>query len=119
MSRHITASILVSTVLLLYASLSPATENKTNTITTAKSLSAANATPKSAAEKDSKSATKFKLVDLNHASKAELKSLPGINDTMADKIIAGRPYNSKAAIVTDGIVPAGIFLSIKARIVVK
>lgn len=118
MSHHITASTLVSTVLLLYASLSPAAENKPATTTTAKSLSAANAAPKSAAGKDSKSA-KFKLVDINHGSKAELRSLPGINDAMADKIIAGRPYNSKAAIVTDGIVPAGIFLAIKARIVVK
>lgn len=119
MSRHITASTLVSTLLLLYASPSTATENKPATTTTAKSSSAANAAPKNSAGKDSKSATKFKLVDLNHASKAELRSLPGINDTMADKIIAGRPYNSKAAIVTDGIVPAGIFLAIKARVVVK
>lgn len=59
------------------------------------------------------------LVDLNHASKDELKSLPGISDAMARKIIAGRPYNSKAAIVTDGIVPVGIFFVIKNQIEVR
>ncbi len=40
-----------------------------------------------------------KLVDINSASKAELKTLPGIDDARADKIIAGRPYVSKAVLV--------------------
>jgi competence protein ComEA len=36
-----------------------------------------------------------KLVDINSASKAELKALPGIGDAEADRIIAARPYPSK------------------------
>lgn len=119
MSRHVITSTLVSVALLLYASLSPATESQPPPTTKAKLPNAAKASPKNVNGKDAKSAAKIKLVDLNHASKAELRSLPAISDTMADKIIAGRPYNSKAAIVTDGIVPDGIFLTIKARIVVK
>lgn len=119
MPRHLIPSTLLSATLLLYASLSPATEIKPTPTTKAKSLNSASAPQKSGTEKDSKSAAKIKLVDLNHASKAQLRSLPGISDSMADKIIAGRPYNSKAAIVTDGIVPAGVYLTIKTRIVVK
>ena len=119
MPRHIIPSILMSIALLLCASLYAAAETKPEPIATAKSLSAASAPKKNAKAKEAKVVANIKLVDLNHAGKAELKSLPGISATMADKIIAGRPYNSKAAIVTDGIVPAGIFLVIKARIEVR
>ena len=44
------------------------------------------------------------LVDINSASREELKKLPGIGDAQADKIIAGRPYLSKAHLQTRNIV---------------
>lgn len=110
MQRNTISSTFIAAVLLTWISVSHAADNRPATGTAAKSVSAASTPSKSA---------KPKLVDLNHASKGELKSLPGISDAMASKIIAGRPYNSKAAIVTDGIVPAGIFLVIKARIEVR
>lgn len=47
-------------------------------------------------EKKATAVAKIKLVDINSAGKKELKTLPGIGDTDADKIIAGRPYGSKA-----------------------
>lgn len=109
MRRTTIPSTLITVTLLAWSSLTQA-QSQPATSTTAKSPSAVSAPKKSA---------KFKLVDLNHANKAEIKSLTGITDTMADKIIAGRPYNSKAAIVTDGLVPAGMFLMIKDRIVVN
>ncbi|UCH16460.1 MAG: helix-hairpin-helix domain-containing protein, partial [Burkholderiales bacterium] len=46
-------------------------------------------------EKKNAPAAKEKLIDVNSASRAELKTLPGIGDAEADKIIAGRPYLSK------------------------
>ena len=119
MPHHIIPSILMSIALLLCASLSAAVEIRPEPIAAAKSLHAASAPKKNGKVKDAKAVANIKPVDLNHAGKAELKSLPGISATMADQIIAGRPYNSKAAIVTDGIVPAGIFLAIKARIEVR
>jgi len=36
-----------------------------------------------------------KPLDLNHASKAALLGLPGMDDATADRIIAGRPYTSE------------------------
>lgn len=57
-------------------------------------------------------------IDVNRASKAELKTLPGIGDAEADRIIAKRPFNSKAGIATDAGIPAGIYLSIRRQIYV-
>ena len=59
------------------------------------------------------------LVDINSASKAQLKTLPGIGDAEADKIVAGRPYLSKADLVSAKVLPAGVYLSIKNRIIAK
>lgn len=58
-----------------------------------------------------------KLVDINGASRAELKKLPGIGDAEADRIIAGRPYLSKADLATKAVLPTGVYLSLKNRII--
>jgi predicted DNA-binding helix-hairpin-helix protein len=58
-----------------------------------------------------------KLVDVNSASRKELKTLPGIGDAEADRIIAGRPYLSKTHLVSDARIPAGIYQSIRHRII--
>ena len=58
----------------------------------------------------------FKKVDVNNASKDELKTLPGVTDEYAAKIIAGRPYRSKAALGADRIVPMTVYFLIKDRV---
>jgi len=60
-----------------------------------------------------------KLVDINTAGKAELKKLPGIGDAQADQIIAKRPFGSKADLTTRGIVPEGIYLMLKDRVIAR
>ena len=60
---------------------------------------------------------KIKPVDINSASKADLMKLRGIGDAEADRIIAGRPYLSKAHLVTHKVIPQGIYEQIKKQII--
>lgn len=63
-----------------------------------------------------KATPKVKLVSLNGASVAELKTLPGITDKEALLIIAGRPYGSKAWLQTKGILEPQVYMGIKSLI---
>lgn len=58
-----------------------------------------------------------KLVDINSASRAELKTLPGIGDAEAARIIAARPYPSKAKLVADKVLTETAYLALKGRII--
>jgi DNA uptake protein ComE-like DNA-binding protein len=59
---------------------------------------------------------KVKLVDINTANKAALKKLPGITDADADKIIANRPYASKAWLVTHKVISEAAYHGLSALI---
>ncbi len=45
-----------------------------------------------------------KPLNLNAASKAQLMSLPGMDDATADRVIAGRPYSSEHQLLDRRIV---------------
>lgn len=77
------------------------------------------ASVKSKTEVKPKASAKVKLVDINTASSAELKKLPGISDTEAAKIIAGRPYGSKAWLVTNNIIDAAVYEGLKQQVIAK
>jgi DNA uptake protein ComE-like DNA-binding protein len=59
-----------------------------------------------------------KLVDINVASGAELKKLPGIGDAQAAKIIAGRPYMTKTGLVEKKVLTLEAYDALRSRIVV-
>ncbi len=54
--------------------------------------------------------------DLNSASKEELMKLPGVTGEYATKIIAGRPYRSKAALVVEHVIPTTVYYLIKDKV---
>jgi competence protein ComEA len=68
---------------------------------------------------DTKAAAKTKVVDINTASEAELKAIPGIGDAYAAKIIAGRPYANKAQLKSRNILPAPVYEKTKDLIIAK
>lgn len=59
----------------------------------------------------------IKPVDINSASRAQLMTLPGIGGAEADRIIAARPYPSKAKLVADKVLTQDIYAGLKGRIV--
>lgn len=116
MSRKINRFLAVLFALAIFA-----------TMTFAQGGTAAGGGKDATATKDSKSKTsgdsagkktkKSDLVDINAASKEELSALPGIGDAYSQKIIDGRPYNSKRDLLTRKILPQATYDQVKDKIV--
>lgn len=59
------------------------------------------------------------LIDINAATAEQLKTLKGIGDAYAEKIIKGRPYARKDELVQKKILPRSTYEQIKYKIIAK
>ena len=115
--------------LMLSASLALAVEVKLNApdVSGAAKAAADKTKASAAAAKESakgtaagaKSAAKAKDIDINTATDTELKAVPGIGDSYASKIIAGRPYANKGQLKSRNILPGPVYEQVKDLLVAK
>jgi len=74
------------------------------------------AMPKPATSPQATVAPNAAMVDINNASAADLKALPGVTDAEAAKIVQGRPYKETSDLVSKKILPESTFSKIKDRV---
>ena len=119
MKNNIFRIVMVAVALILAANVSFATDAKAEKKAPAK-VEAGKQTDKTT---DSKSvgekATKGALVDINSATDAELKAIPGLGDAYVAKIIANRPYAKKDQIKSRNILPGPVYEKVKDMIIAK
>lgn len=125
MKTSLTRSTLAVAALLLSASLALAVDATSLTPdvkgaakATVDSAKATTVTAKNSAKSTAKAAADTRI-DINSATEAELKAVPGIGDTYASKIIASRPYANKAQLKSRDVIPAPVYAKVKDLVVAK
>ena len=77
----------------------------------------ASATPTPAGQ-SSAAVASDKPIDINKASRSQLKTLPGIGDAEATKIVDARPYMTKTDLVTKNVLTIQAYDALRSKIVV-
>ena len=62
---------------------------------------------------------KLKPVDINHAHPNEISFMLGIDAALAAKVVANRPYKTKADLVTKNVFTMELYQKLKTRVAAK
>ncbi|MEI6208692.1 MAG: helix-hairpin-helix domain-containing protein [Desulfuromonadales bacterium] len=119
MKSIIFRSVLTTIALILAASVSFAADVKADKKAPAKTEAAKPAEKKADSKPAGEKAAKGALVDINTATDAELKAIPGLGDAYISKIVAGRPYANKAQLKSRNILPGPVYEKVKDLIIAK
>src|SRR5689334_25438791 len=90
-----------------------------NTKAQATSSGAKTAQAPAQSKKSVSKAPASKLIDINSATVDQLKTLPGINDPYAQKIVEGRPYRVKTDLVRKNIIPQAVYSKTAGLLIAK
>jgi competence protein ComEA len=97
----------------------PANTKAANTKAQQTSSSAKTAQTPTQSGKSATKAPASKLIDINSATVEQLKTLPGINDGLARKIVEGRPYRVKTDLVRKDTIPQAAYNKIAGLVIAK
>lgn len=53
------------------------------------------------------------IVDLNQGSREDLLRIPGVTESVADRIIDNRPYRHRLDLVARMVIPSGVYQNIR------
>jgi len=118
MRKALTATALLAATALLTMAGPPAAAAETSPAADSQAASSVPAGhPSTLASHRNRPQVVTHYVDINSAGRKELKTLPGIGDAEADRIVANRPYLTKTELVTKNVLPTGPYLALKNRVV--
>jgi competence protein ComEA len=98
------------------ATTTPSTTSPSSTMAPAVPATPRASTPDA---RSTATAPKADMVDINSATAAELKMLPGVSESDATKIIQGRPYADKSQLVSKKVVSESTYEKIRDHVVAK
>lgn len=123
MKKNIRTALAIALSIALATSVVFAAEIKTPDVKGAAKVTLNSAKAGATSTKDSAkygvTAAKGKIIDINTATEAELRSVPNIGSAYATKIIAGRPFANKAQLKSRNILPTALYEQVKDLIIAK
>ena len=118
MKKQFTSIVLTLVALLLSVSFTFAADPKAPAAKPAAKPAADTVKP-GAKDATAKDTAKKELVDINSASDAELKAIPGLGDAYIAKIVVNRPYANKTQLKSKKVIPDAVYEKIKDLIIAK